>query len=79
MGVRGLDVPGKGVFEFPRAAVYISRELILDQQPEPCLDQVEPRRTRWSEVDVIGWALRQPTMDQGRLANGGVVQDEVGI
>ena len=54
-------------------------ELLLRQQPEPSLDQVEPRRTRRREVHVIARTLRQPTMDQCRLVNGRVVQDEMDI
>ena len=65
--------------ELPRAAVHSTADLFLREQGKPALDQVEPRSTRGSEVQMEAGPLRKFGSGTGkrRPAPRGVMKQSV--
>ena len=77
--VGDVDVAQDGVLEFAGAAKDTASELFLGKGSEPALDEVEPGRTGWGEVEVKARSLEKPTLDDLGLVGLIVVEDEVDV
>jgi len=63
-----FEVGVDGVLQFTGAAVDAAAELFFGEQREPTLNQVEPRTTSGSEVEVEAGMAHEPALDgQGRV------------
>ncbi len=77
--VGDIDVAQDGVLEFAGASEDTTSELFFGESGEPSLDEIEPRRTGWGEVEVKTRALEKPTLDDLGLVGLIVVEDEVDV
>ena len=68
-----------GEFEFAGAAVNAPAELLLGERCEPALNEIDPRDTRRSEMQVEAWMTGRPPVNCRRLVRARVVEDEMHI
>jgi hypothetical protein len=82
-GLRSLVIHGQvvvnGRLEVARAAVNATAELFLGEQGEPALDEIDPGRALWREVQMIPGTLRQLALGQGGLVGGIVGHAEMDV
>ena len=74
-----VDVPPNGSFEFPRAAVGGTLDLLLGDEPEEALNEIHPGSPGRSEMEMETGPFGEPVADQGSLVRSVVVEDQVDV
>src|ERR1700681_3021401 len=75
----GIDVIANSCFQIARAPKDATPQLLLGQESKPTLDEIEPRGTGRSEVQLKAWALDQPALNSGSFMNTIVVEDQMDV
>ncbi len=66
-----------GCDQFRHALEDAASDALPRDLPEPSFDQIQPRGTRWGNVQVESWMLLQPRLHLGVVVCPVVVQDQV--
>ncbi len=75
----GIDVIANSCFQIARAAKDATPQLLLGQESKPTFDEIEPRGTGRSEVQLKAWALDQPALNSGSFMSTIVVEDQMDV
>src|SRR5215469_18591824 len=68
---------GDGPFQFGHGIKTTASDSLLADDAEPALDQVQPRRAGWGEVQMKFGMLAEPLCDRRMFTGAVIVTDQV--